>query len=135
MHYKIGKKGEKVVYPVEVTLDISDAPDAKFESATFCCRGSEIEWPIFESKQYGRAEFPSRPDLLTVYLTPQVSEGVNHDPDGPLEEIMGHLDIKLIYKDPESRKDRHCVTKLKFIPCAVTGCDICENAELNAHQT
>lgn len=115
---------------LEITLDISDAPDATFQSATFCRGGSEIDWDLVSTRDYERAEFRSQPNLLTLYLKPRLPKGHQDDPNRPVEEILGQLNVKLRYRDAQSGATRHSVTKLEVIPCAVSGCDICESAEL-----
>ena len=99
----------------EITLDISDVPDATFQSATFCRGGSEAEWPLVETEKFGRAEHRSHPNLLTLYLTPGLPEGYEDDETRSVEEILGQLNVKLGYTDPESGEPRDCVTELRVI--------------------
>jgi hypothetical protein len=113
----------------EVTLDISDVPDATFQSATFFRGGSQTDWPLAETEDFGRCEFRSAPDLLALHLTPSLPDGYEDDLTLPVEEILGQLNIKLGFKDPKSGENRDCVIELRVIPCAVSACDTCEANE------
>jgi hypothetical protein len=113
----------------EIILDISDAPDAVFKSATFYRGRVEIDWPLLENKKIGRAEFRTPPNLLTLYLVPQLPKGEKDIPTRPLEQILGQLHVALSCKDPKSGSTRTRTTKLKVIPCSISTCDNCEAQE------
>ena len=79
--------------------------------------------------KFGRAEHRSHPNLLTLYLTPGLPEGYEDDETRSVEEILGQLNVKLGFKDPESGEPRDCVTELRVIIMAISACDTCEANE------
>jgi hypothetical protein len=122
MRYKAG-------HCFEIILDISDAPDAVFQSATFRRGGTKIDWPVFEIKKGRRAEFRTPSNLLTLYLVPRLPKGERDQPTRPLEQILGQLHVALTCNDPTNGSPRTHVTKVRVIPCLFSTCDTCEAQE------
>jgi hypothetical protein len=113
---------------LEVVLDISDAPGARFESATFHRGGVEMTWPLLENAKIGRAEFRSLPDHLILFLVPP--KEMNDDPSLPLDQIQGTLEISLTYDDPKLGTTRVSVPQFLVVPASGTSyCAACESQE------
>jgi hypothetical protein len=109
----------------EITLDISDAPDAVFQSATFCRGGAEIDWKVIKHKRIGRGEFRSQPDLLTLYLKPRLPKGQRDDPTRPFKQILGHLKVSLTRTGPEGAQIPVSVPGVPVVPSSQGTCDFC----------
>jgi hypothetical protein len=117
----------------EVILDINDAMDSTFDSATFTRGTGSIEWPVIETET-GRAEFRSN-GLLAVHLIASPPKGQKDNPSLALKEIEGKLEVKLKYRDPTSGKPTSSTTTLTVIPCSISACDSCEAQERANRET
>jgi hypothetical protein len=105
----------------EVILDISDAPAATFERATFSRSGAEVDWPLLRTKKLGLAEYRLPPDLLILYLIPGLPDGQVDDPAQP---VLGRLEVFL-----KSNGTMLPGIRIQVACTPYTVCDICEATE------
>jgi hypothetical protein len=119
----------------ELTLDISDTPDAIFHSATFYRGKTEIDWPLIEIDKMSRGQYRSSPDLLTLHFKASLPDGEVDDIALPIEQTSGQLNVKLKYNDRDSGSVMDAVTEIRVIPCSISGCDSCESLEATTGQS
>lgn len=116
--------------PLQIVLDVSDAPGATYESATFCRDNATVNWDLIDNEAMGRVEYSLSPNLLIIYLIPVIPKDQEAgDSSASSNASLGSLSISVRYDDPKVGSTVVQAATFKVRSYDLSCCQVCESYE------